>query len=290
MTHPPRFARLARTGAFAVAIAMAVPTVAAAEQEIGRVVAVRGQATAQAPGGAPRSLQCNDPIYAGDQIEIADEGVLGVLSGGIYAGMGQKTRLEMQATDGGAPRLDLQQGHLRVLDAESGGSAARIQTPGLLAYDAGRDTEALVYPEKAWTVSMVCAYEDPVQVTRAAKGDGTRALPGRCAIDKPREALFTAPANHPRLAVIDDECGTPLLTPVAGTALDHFGSPADVAAGPDVAAAAFRSPTLAPAVAGVSGVKRLRDSCDAGTCGGGGPGGGPGPFGNTPFPFVPPPN
>jgi hypothetical protein len=268
-----------------------VASVAGAEKEIGRVVAVRGQATAKATDGATRSLQCNDPIYEGDEIAVSQKGGLGVMSSGVYAGMGEETEIEMESTDAGAPRVDLKRGHLRILDAGSTSGAARIETPGLLAYDAGRDTEALVFPEKAWTVSMVCAYEDPVQVTRSAKGDGTRAEPGRCAIDKPRESLYTSPASHSRLGVIDDDCGGSLLAPVAGTASDHFASPADVAAGPDVAANAFGSPSLAPAVAGVAGVNSLRNSCDAGTCGarsGDVPPTPPVPFGNTPSPFIPP--
>lgn len=290
MDHPTRFARLARAGALIVAVAMAAPAVAIADDEIGRVVAVRGQATARAADGSERTLECDDPIYEGDAITISERGGLGILSGGVYTGLDQKTELEMQTTEAGAPRLGLKQGHLRVVDADSGSGAPRIETPGLLAYDAGRDTEALVFPEKAWTVSMVCAYDDPVQVTRAAKGDGTRAQPGQCAIDKPREALFTSPATHPRLAMIDDDCGSGLLAPVAGTAADHFGSPADVAAGPDVAASAFRGPTLAPAVGGVAGANTLRTTCDNGACGGGGPGSVGPTFGNTPSPFIPPTN
>ncbi|MGH0037496.1 MAG: hypothetical protein ACQGVK_20910 [Myxococcota bacterium] len=286
-----RHLKLPRATALVAALGLTVAASALAEKEIGRVVAVRGTVTAKAPGEGARALQCNDPIFAGDEIEVSEKGGLGVLSGGVYAGMGEKTDLELETTDAGAPRLDVKHGHVRVLDAEAGSGSARILTPGLLAYDAGSDTEALVFPEKAWTVSMVCAYDDPVQVTRAAKGDGTRAAPGTCAIDKPRESLFTSPATHPRLAVIDDDCGGAGLIPVAGSAADHFGSPADVAAGPDVAASAFGSPSLAPAVAGVAGANSLRNSCDAGTCGGNTPGPVPGPpFGNTPSPFIPPTN
>jgi len=285
MSHPHRFAIGVPVVAVAAALAGAVAGSAAADETIGRVVAVRGEVTAQAPGGEPRTLRCDDPIYAGDQLSTAADGRLGVLSGGIYSGIGEKSAMRIDSTEAGAPSLDLQRGHLRVVDAESGAQApARLETPGLVAQNAGHDTEALVFPEKAWKVSMVCAYDDPVAVTRAAKGDGTSAEPGTCAVDKPREPLFTAQATHPRLPVIQDDCH--LAAPVAGGALDYFGSPADVALGPDVAAAAGGQ-SLAPAIGGVGGINQLRTACDTGNCTS--PNGPPRPpFGTAPFPFRPP--
>ncbi len=293
MSIPQRIPVTALAAALSALWVGVAPGSALAEETIGRVVAVRGQVTAESPDGTSRSLQCDDPVYAGDVLKTPAEGKVGILAGGVYAGIGEKSEMTMAATDGGAPDLDLKAGHLRILDSEGGaGGSARISTPTLLAYDAGDDTEALVFPEKVAMVSMVCAYDAPVTVTRSAVGDSTRADSGQCVVAKPKESLYTAAASHPRLPVIDDDCGAP--TPVAGTALDHFGTPADVALGPDVAAAAFAAPSLAPAIAGASAANGVRTPCDGDTCsgaraGGLSVGGGPPGFGNTPSPPILPP-
>ena len=261
--------------ALAAGLLVAASTPAIAAEDVGRVVAVRGHVTAQAPGEPERKLDCNDPIYAGDRIVSAEAGGLGIMSDGVYSGLNEKTTVDFRTTAEGAPALSLQRGHLRVLDA-AGEEPARIETPGLLASNAGDDTEAIVFPEKAGTVSMVCPWEDPVGVARVLDpAVGTRPDPGQCAIDKPKEPLFLAEATHPKLGVINDHC-----TPVAGLIGQRFLP--DVAAGPPMS-----MPAVGPPINSNYNVQDLRQACDQpGTCGalgagGGGPGGG-GPPGGGP--------
>ena len=262
---------------------------AAADETVGRVVAVRGTVKAQAPGQPLRDLECNDAIYEGDRIITSRDSKLGMISGDIYSGMNERTTLEYTTTEEGTPKLALEQGHLRVLDS-SQTDRARILTPGLLAYDAGTDTEAFAFPEKAWTVSMVCPWDQSLAVTRVAAGhEGTRPQPADCAIDKPREPLFTSAATHAKLPVIDDLC-TPAI-PVAAHAASRFASPADVALGPPPPVeAAGPGLSIGPPIAGAAGSQGLPIACDVpGTCAVSGRSrSGPG-VRTSPFPFIGPP-
>lgn len=249
---------------------------ASADEPVARVVAVRGSATAQSPGEEPRPLRCNDPLHAGDRIATEPGASVSLLAGDVYAGLDART---VATVDGAAdrPRLAVERGHLRVLDA-GGRTPVRLETPGLAAADAGADVEALVFPEKAWTVSMLCAYDESLAVTRPS-GEGARPEAGSCAVSKPGEPLFVADASHPRLAVVADAC--PLDLELAGLPAGRFGSPADVALGPDVAAGPLTS--LAPAIAAAGG-GALRNPCEVGvSCSG--PAAGTG----SPFPPVGPP-
>ncbi len=264
MSHPPRQrGGLRAFGLLVLAASLAAAGSAPAADDVGRVVAVRGSVTAAAPGEAPRQLHCDDPIYEGDRIVSGEGAGLGIMSDGVYSGLDEKTTLAFRTTEQGAPELDLEVGHLRVLDAANDESP-RIQTPGLLAYNAGNDTEAIVSPEKLGTLSMVCPYDESVSVTRVAMpGVGVRPEPGQCAIEKPKEPLFLADASHPRLGVINDHC-----SPVAGLVGPRFLP--DVAAGPGL-----DGPPIGPPINSPYNVQAIRDSCDnAASCLRGGLGGG----------------
>lgn len=232
---------------------------AAKDDTVGVVVAVRGEVTAQAPGGTPRRLECNDPIYAGDHIVSSEGAALGVMSQGVYAGMNQSTSLRFGTTETGTPDLSLEGGHLRMIESDSP-NPGRIETPGLLARDAGEDTEALVFPEKRGVVSMVCPREGDVDVTAPSGGDSTQADAGQCAIHKPKEPVFTSKASHDPLGIIDDTCRA---VPVAGGVTPHFSDPAsDVALG-DVAGSA---PSVGPPIAAQIDTQGIRNGCDGGAC------------------------
>jgi len=238
-----RIWRAALCGGFVCAVSLSAagaPVVAPEAEEVaagtaaaGRVVSVRGAAYAQAPGQERRILSCRDFIFEGDRVMTQERSALGVVSGDYYTRLNQSTQLTFASTDEAAPQLDLEVGHVRLFDALGRAPAeAEIATPGLVAARSGRDTEAMVFAEKAGVVSMVCAFEGNVNVARRTDpGQTAVAGTGSCVVSKPREALYGAEATHPRLAVLmQDACESEVALPVAA----GFFSPAQVALGPAV--------------------------------------------------------
>jgi hypothetical protein len=268
-------ARLAGSALLSLALSSTAHADAAADTEgdfavvadsgpVGRVVAVRGEAYATAPGGEPRALSCDSPIYVGDEITTADAAGLGVLSGAFYARLGEGSELRFARTSSGTPDLDLAVGHLRLLDAgEAGTPVGRIVTPGLVAAKASRDSEALVLREKISLVSMICGWDGGLDVSRVGRpGQVAHPASGQCAIGKPREALYTAKASHNKLPIMDEAaCPTPDELRL-GLITDRF-TPYDVASMlPPVDAA---GPILMPNV--LPPTVALREPCTAGsTC------------------------
>ena len=247
-------------------------------EPVGRVVSVRGFVFAQEPGEERRVLQCRDPIYDGDRVLTLDDSDVGIDSGSYYVRLGSNTTTEVGALASGAPRLDLVQGHLRLIDSDGGaGASAEVLTPGLRVARTGADQDALVFAEKAGTVSMVCSYGGPLPVARRSDPlTVLEALPGGCVVGKPREALFAAQATHPQLAVLmRDACEELAGVPVS----DRF-SLADVSLGPLAGAGGGGTPAPGPPVFG-SG---LAQPCSGGGCT---PSSGPTAL-PTQFPFVPP--
>jgi hypothetical protein len=235
-----RIGRAALCGGLLTALSLlsvATPAAAAEADAVGtgsevagQVVSVSGAAYAQSPGQARRILSCLDPIYQGDRILTQESSALGVVSGDHYTQVGENTQLVYTSTGDAAPQLEIETGHVRLLDVSGRApTQAGISTPGLVAARSGRDTEALVFAgEKIGVVSMACAFEDPVQVARRGDPDQTAvADPGSCIVSKPREELYRVPATHPRLAVstLGADDGAPLLA--IGS---HF-NPAQVALG-----------------------------------------------------------
>src|SRR5262245_20212218 len=53
---------------YALIGSLSIAGAALAADEVGRVSAVGGTATAQQPGGEPRALSCGDPVFAGDTL------------------------------------------------------------------------------------------------------------------------------------------------------------------------------------------------------------------------------
>ena len=211
-----------RTLCAAFVVALLLPGAAVVSQStatIGRVVSTRGAVFAQAPGEEKRILSCRDPIFEGDRVFTLDGSDVGIDSGSYYVRLGEKSTVEMTKLASGAPRVDLVEGHVRVLDSADGsGESAELATPGLRLARTGPDQDALVFAEKAGVVSMVCAYGGDLDVARRTDpGIHLPAPSGSCVVGKPREALFSAEASHPQLAVLmRDACEELAMTPVAG--------------------------------------------------------------------------
>ncbi len=258
--------------------------VSESRQLVGRVVSVRGAVFAQSPGEQRRVLECRDAIYEGDHVLTLDGSDSGIDAGTYYIALGENTLVEVGRQSTGQPKLDLVDGHLRLIDSAGGnGDPAELSTPGLRVARPGPDQDALVFSEKAGVVSMVCAYQQPVSVARRTNpGSRLAATPGGCVVGKPREDLYSAQASHPQLAVLmRDACEELAMVPVG----NRF-SPGDVALGPALFAGTTgggEGPGGAappPAVPPFGPGPTLPCS---GSCGTGAPTSGP-----TNFPFVPP--
>jgi hypothetical protein len=232
-TYSSRRMRRGLRGILLCALLLPGAAVVSSREPVGRAVSVRGAVFAQAPGEERRILECRDPIYPGDTVLTLDDSAVGIDSGTYYARLGENTTVEFGALAAGSPRLDLMDGHVRLLDSAGGDAdSAELLTPGLRVSRTGPDQDALVFREKAGVVSMVCAYEEPVSVARRTDdGERLSAAPGGCVIGKPREPLYAAEASHPQLAVLmRDACEELAMVPVS----DRF-SPDDVALGPALA-------------------------------------------------------
>jgi hypothetical protein len=186
---------------------------------IGRAVSVHGTVFAETPGQPKRTLECRDPIFDGDRVTTAEKSAVGIDSGSFYVRLGESSDVGMSALASGAPHVDLANGHVRLMNsADETSAAAEVTTPGLRVARTGSDQDALVFGEKATAVSMVCAYEEGLDVARRSNpAEQLAAAPGSCVVGKPREPLYIAPATHPMLAVLaEDACSELAMLPVAG--------------------------------------------------------------------------
>ncbi len=200
--------RVPRVRLLPLAVALAAPAApATAEPEVaGRVVALTGSAKALAADDSARPLACHDPIFVGERVVTDTGSRIGVVSAAVYTGLNEDTKVRF-AQERGLPHLELQKGHLRVVDTGSG-DAARVDTPGLRVRTADRDTEAFAFGEKTGTLSMVCPWEAGVTVERLGQAREHRHVGAHeCGVGKPGEALFTTTANHERLPVLARSCG-----------------------------------------------------------------------------------
>lgn len=185
------------------------PAAARAATPIGYVVSVEGESYAQAPGEEPRLLACDDPIYRHDLVTTLDHPGLAIMSGDAYVRLGGNSKMHFRTLNSGPPDLDLEIGQVRVIDMGDGSRTSRIETPGLVLADARSNSEAIVFPEKIWTVSIVCSRDDRLAVER--RGNATERMtsaPGQCTIAKPKEPLYLAAASHESLGLLArDACG-----------------------------------------------------------------------------------
>ncbi len=217
-----------RAIALAMMVLLLAPAVAVAQTTVGHVVTVEGEAYAQAPGEEPRRLECDSPIYRHDLITTTEDPGLAIMSGDAYVRLAGSSSLRFGTLDSGPPDLDLLAGHVRMIDMGNGTQSGSITTPGLLLADARSNSEAIVFAEKIWTVSMICSRDDTLAVERNGNpGEGFASAPGQCTISKPNEPLYGAAASHDPLEILARaQCGP---ADVQLTLADHF-APGDLAA------------------------------------------------------------
>jgi hypothetical protein len=186
-----------------------VPGAAEAQPAIGYVVSVTGEAYAQASGEEGRRLECDSPIFRDDLITTMEAPGLAIMSGDAYVRLAGNSTLRFGTLNSGPPDLDLQTGQVRIIDMGDGTRTGRIATPGLLLADARSNSEAIVFAEKVWTVSMICSRDDALGVERNGNpGERMVSAPGQCTISKPKEPLYTAAASHDPLELLArTQCG-----------------------------------------------------------------------------------
>ena len=192
-----------------LAFVAASPWVARAAITVGYVVTTDGEAYAQAPGEEPRLLECDSEIYRHDLITTVGDPGVAIMSGDSYVRLAGNSTMTFGTLNSGPPELDLQKGHVRMIDMGDGSQTGSIKTPGLVLADTRSTSEAIVFAEKIWTVSMVCSREEVLGVERIGNS-GARMIskPGECTISKPKEPLYTALANHDQLGVLArGQCG-----------------------------------------------------------------------------------
>ena len=185
------------------------PWVASAAITIGYVVTADGEAYAQAPGEEPRLLECDSAIYRHDLITTVGDPGVAIMSGDSYVRLAGNSTMTFGSLNSGPPELDLQKGHVRMIDMGDGSQTGSIKTPGLVLADTRSTSEAIVFAEKLWMVSMVCSREESLGVERNGNpGERMISKPGECTISKPKEPLYIASANHDQLGLLArGQCG-----------------------------------------------------------------------------------
>lgn len=226
---------LGLTLAAAAAAWLGVAGAVFADEALGYVSSVSGEATAQLGSEEPRALHCGDPVYAGDLLRTAKSSSVGVLSGDVMTELAADSQLRLDRT-GSLPAATLERGKVRMLDPRESGAPARLAARDARAEVMGNDAEAYVFEEKVGPYAMLCEWDSGLPVSRGPE-ERKLAKPGECVIAKPAEPLYTARAHEARIPVVaDDVCAIDpgLLASLAGAPPSHL-SPADVAAPPPVA-------------------------------------------------------
>jgi len=215
----------------ALALALGAAGAHADGDVIGQVSSVSGDATAQRPGEAPRSLGCGDDVYADDLLRTGAGSRVGVMLDDVAAHLAPDTRVALGRTAQAMPSARLEAGQLRMIDPRDTGAPARLAALDANADVLGNDAEAYVFSEKIGPYAMLCEWDAPLAVSRAP-GESLAADPGQCVISKPKEPLYHADAHEQRLPIdVAEICDLGPQLAQLGSPLDHL-SPADVAAGP----------------------------------------------------------
>jgi len=136
---------------------------AAATRPWGRSSPCRA-ARVQAPGGASRSLACDDGLRACEEL-VTDPGAsVGFLSGDVLVRVGGGSRVALAGTEG-APDLFVHSGTVRATDGRKAGAApVRLTTRDLAASASGADTELTAGPGP----SRLCAYDGSAAIEAGA--------------------------------------------------------------------------------------------------------------------------
>lgn len=205
----PLLSTFTRAGLLCAALLLAASPAQAATP-VGYVVSVEGESYAQLPGEEARSLECDSPIYRHDVITTMTHDGLAIMSGDSYVRLAGESKLVFGMRNRGTPDLDLETGHVRVIDMGDGSRTSRISTPGLVLADSRSTSEAIVFAEKIWAVSMVCSRDERLAVERRDRpAERIESSPGQCAVSKPKEPLFLAAKSHEDLGLLARlECGS----------------------------------------------------------------------------------
>ena len=201
MSHPKLFTTVLGTLAGSLVLAGA----ALAADEVGRVTAVGGDATAQQPGGAPRPLACGDAVLAGDTLRTGTDSHVGVQMDDVATHLDGNSELVVGRTPQNTPSARLVKGKVRMVDPrDAGAEPAQLAVLDTDAKVAGNDAEGYVFSEKVGPYAMLCEWDQPLPVTRG--NESKTADPNHCVIAKPKEPLYTANAHDARIPAVAQEC------------------------------------------------------------------------------------
>ena len=200
---------------------------ALAADELGRVSAVAGEATAQQPGAEPRPLACGDPVFAGDTQRTGSNSTVGVQLDDVATHLDANTQVEIGRTAENTPSARLLAGKVRMIDPRDEGAPAQLSALAADAHVKGNDAEAYIFKEKVGPYAMLCEWDEPLPVSRG--NEQKTAKPGECVIAKPKEPLYTANAHDQRIPTIAEECAPGPDLANLNNPLNHL-TPRDVAA------------------------------------------------------------
>jgi hypothetical protein len=232
---------------FAGALLLGAASAALAADELGRVSAVTGEATAQQPGAEPRALACGDPVFSGDTLRTGANSHVGVQLDDIATHVDANSQVVLGRTAQSMPSARLVAGKVRMIDPRDAGNPAQLSALDADARVMGNDAEGYIFSEKVGPYAMLCEWDEPLPVTRGK--EQKTAEPGKCVIAKPKEPLYTANGHDSRIPALAQECAPgPDLASLNGPA--HHLTPSDVAApGPMPGSAIAGFGTVNPAMA-----------------------------------------
>jgi hypothetical protein len=224
------------------ALVLCAASAARAADELGRVTAVSGEATAQQPGAEARPLHCGDPVYPGDTLRTGADSHVGVQLDDVATHLDPNSQVLLGRTNVDTPSARLLAGKVRMVDPRDEGEPALLAVLDADGHVKGNDAEAYLFKEKVGPYAMLCEWSDPLPVSRA--NEQKVAKPGECVIAKPKEPLYTANAHEQRIPAIAQECAPGPDLASLNSPLHHL-TPKDVAAGPAAPTTAGFGPVLA---------------------------------------------
>jgi len=192
------------TAALLGALALGAANAASAADEVGRVTAVAGEATAQQPGAEPRALACGDPVFAGDTLRTGRDSHIGLQQGDIATHLDASSQLVVGTTPQNTASDRLLAGKVRMIDPRDSGDPAQLSVLDADAHVRGNDAEGYIFSEKVGPYAMLCEWDHPLPVTRGK--EAKTADPNHCVIAKPKEPLYTANGHDARIPALAQEC------------------------------------------------------------------------------------
>ncbi len=215
-------------------------TPAHAAAPIAEVASVKGVAEAIATDGSRRMLAHGDVVYAGERVVSGSGSSAGLWLDTALAQLDEKSRVRFSGATDARARVEVEEGAVRVVDPRRGGLPIELVALDATTRVAGGDSEARILREKTGPYAILCDWEEPISVARAASGGAGEGAGGRaagerrstdaagnCIVANQRESLFEAPAHANRISLLE---GAPSLAD-AGPAIDVaqlIGGPGDL--------------------------------------------------------------